>query len=92
MEIYQQAVHEIFDEPRRFLYRRRLEEMAYVLWKKGQENESRMAVAAAAGLQKESSMLSPHPFLLELVKRSIASLIEEEKEKKDKEPGLIIRP
>ena len=92
MEIHQQAVHELFDEPRRLLCRRRLEEMAYVLWKKGQENESRMSLAAAAGLEKESGILSPHPFLLELVKRSLASLIEEEKEKKDKEPGLIVRP
>jgi hypothetical protein len=92
MEIYQQAVHELFDGPRRLLCRRRLEEMAYVLWKKGQENESRMSLAAAAGMEKESGILSPHPFLLELVKRSLAALIEEEKEKKDKEPGLIVRP
>ncbi len=92
MEIHQQAVHELFDEPRRLLLRRRLEEMAYVFWKKGRENESRMSLAAASGLGKESGILSPHPFLLELVKRSLASFIEAEKEKKDKEPGLIVRP
>jgi len=92
MEIYRQVVHELFDEPRRFLYRRRLEEMAYVLWKKGQENDARISLAAALGLEKESGILSPHPFLLELVKRSLTLLWEGEREKKEEELSLIIRP
>jgi hypothetical protein len=92
MEIYQQAAHDLFDGPRRLLYRRRLEEMAYVLWKKGKENEAQVTLAAAAGMEKESGILAPHPFLLELVKRSLASLLEEEKEEKKGGPGLIIKP
>lgn len=92
MEIYRQAVHERFDGPRRLLYRRRLEEMAYVLWKKGRQKEARMSLAAAVGLANESGILSPHPFILELVKRSLLSLMEEEEKKKSEEPGLIIRP
>jgi hypothetical protein len=92
MEIYRQAVHELFDAPRRLLYRRRLEEMSYVLWKKGQPNEARMSLAAALGLANESGILSPHPFLLELVQRSLRSLMEEEEKKKSEEPALIIRP
>ena len=92
MEIYQQAVHDLFDGPRRLLYRRRFEEMAYILWKKGQENETRVALAAAAGMDKESGILAPHPFLIELVKRSLSSLLEEEKEEKGQEPGFIIKP
>jgi hypothetical protein len=92
MEIYRQAFHELFTGPRRLLYRRRLEEMAYVLWKKGLEKEARMSLAAAGDLEKESGILSPHPFGLELVKRSLLSIMEEEKEKKSEEPGLIIRP
>lgn len=92
IEIYQQAVHDLFDGPRRLLYRRRLEEMAYILWKKGQENETRVALAAAVGMEKESGILAPHPFLMELVKRSLSSLVEEEKEEKEQEPGLIIKP
>jgi hypothetical protein len=92
MEIYQQAAHDLFDGPRRLLYRRRLEEMAYVLWKKGKENEARVALAGAAAMERESGILAPHPFLLELVKRSITSLLEEEKEKKGEEPGFIIKP
>ena len=92
MEIYQQAVHDLFDGPRRLLYRRRLEEMAYILWKMKQENEARVALAAAAGMEKESGILTPHPFLMELVKRSLSSLLEEEKGKKEQEPGFIIKP
>jgi len=92
MEIYQQAVHDLFEGPRPLLYRRRLEEMAYILWKKGQENEARIALAAAAGMEKESGILAPHPFLLELVKRSLSSRLEQEKEKKEQEPGFIVKP
>ncbi len=92
MEIYRQAVHELFDGARRLLYRRRLEEMAYVLWKQGQENEARTSLVAALGLENESELLSPNPFLLELVKRSLSSLMEKEKEKQSEESGLIIRP
>jgi hypothetical protein len=92
MEIYQQAVHELFDGARRLLYRRRLEEMAYILWKKGQESEARVSVAAAAEMEKESGILAPHPFLMELVKRSLSSQLEQEKEKKEQEPGFIIKP
>ena len=92
MEIYRQAVHELFDGARRLLYRRRLEEMAYVLWKQGRENEARVSLSAALGLENESTLLSPNPFLLELVKRSLLSLMEKEKEKQSEESGLIVRP
>jgi len=91
-EIYLQAVHDLFDQGRRALYRRRLEEMAHILWKKGKENEARMSLAAAIAMNGESHLLSPHPFLLELVKRSFQIHVSEEKEKHEKEPELIIRP
>lgn len=92
-EIYRQAVQELFDSARRLFYRRRLEEMAYYLFKEEKENEARISLAAAFGLEKESGLLSPHPFLLELVKRSLEVMREEEEEKKKKEGSdLIIRP
>jgi hypothetical protein len=91
MDIYRQAVHELFTAPYRFLLQRRLEEMSYILWKKGKENEAKMSLAASFGLQEESKILSPHPFLLELVKRSLLLLLEEEKKEKE-ETGLIIKP
>ena len=92
MEIYRQAVQELFDGARRLLYRRRLEEMAYVLWRQGRENEARISLSAALGLENESALLSPNPFVLELVKRSLLALMEKEKEKQSEESGLIVRP
>lgn len=93
LDIYRQAVHELFDESKRMLYWRRLEEMAYYLWKAGQENEARMSLAAALALREKSRLLSPNPFLLELVKRSLSDLVqEEEDEKKRKEEELIVKP
>jgi hypothetical protein len=92
-DIYRQAVQEIFDESRRLLYRRRLEEMAYCLLKEGKETEAQMSLAAAVGLEKESGLLTPHPFLLEIVKRSLGALMErEEEEKRKKESELIVKP
>jgi hypothetical protein len=43
-------------------------------------------------MEKESGVLAPHPFLLELIKRSLNYLQEQEKEKKEQEPGFIIKP
>ncbi len=92
-DLYRQAVQELFDESRRHLYRRRLEEMAYCLLKEGKDPEARLSLTAAAGLEKESGLLTPHPFLLALVKRSLEALLAgEEKEKREKESELIIRP
>ena len=93
-EIYQKTVQELFDEKRRFQFRRRLEEMAYILWKKSDEAGAKIALAAALGLAEEDKFLSPHPFLLELVKRSVLFLKEEERQEEEKKKGggLIIQP
>ena len=91
-DIYRQAVEELFDKPRRALFRRRLEEMAYVLWKTGKQSEAQMALAAGLGMESEGGILSLHPFLLELVKRSLTAGLEEEAKKKEKESDLLIKP
>jgi hypothetical protein len=92
-DIYRQAVHDLFDEPKRLLYRRRLEEMAYCLLKEGKETEAQISLAAAVGLEKESGLLTPHPFLLELVKRSLEALSQKEaEEEKKRESALILKP
>jgi hypothetical protein len=69
-EIYRQAVRELFDPPRRTLYRRRLEENAYILWKKGLAPEARICLATALTLEEESGIISSSPFLLDWVERS----------------------
>ncbi len=93
MEVYRQAVEELFDPARRALIRRRLEEMAYILWETGKENESRIAVAASLAMEADGGILFLHPFLREMVKRSINARAErEEAEKKQKESELLIKP
>ncbi len=92
MEIYRQAVEELFDKTRRALFRRRLEEMAYVLWKTGKQNEAQMSLAAALGMESGGGIFFLHPFLLELVKRSLTARLEEEAKKKEKESDLLIKP
>lgn len=93
-EIYRQTVKELFDEKRRLLFRRRLEEMAYFLWKKGDEHSARISLAAGLALTTEDKFLSPHPFLIELVKRTVLAVQAENQQEKRKENtgGLIIKP
>lgn len=92
LDIYRQAAGELFDKPRRGLLRRRLEEMAYILWKTGQEKEAQTALAAAHGMESEGGVFYSHPFLLELVKRSLTALLQEEAEKRNKDADLLVRP
>ena len=93
MEIYRQAVSDLFDAGRRALLRRRLEEMAYVLWKAGKENDARTSLAAALRMETAEGILTPHPFLLELVKRSLGALLEQEAgEREKKAEELLIKP
>lgn len=92
-DIYTHAAQEIFNPRKRNLYRRRLEEMAYVLFKGGKEQEARVCLAAAIGLEKESGLLSPHPFLRELLKRSLQRLWDLEKSRaKKNNKSLLLKP
>jgi hypothetical protein len=90
--IYQKAMSEIFSGERRSLYQRRLEEMAYVLLKLGREEEARISLSVAIDLEGPLNLLQPNPFLLQLVIKSIFSLLAEVYEKKSKEPSLIVKP
>lgn len=91
-DIYRQTVEELFDEKRRALFRRRLEETATILWKKGDESGAKISAAAAAEMGNRDKFMAPHPFLLELVKRSILAAKEEEERERKKEGGLIVPP
>jgi hypothetical protein len=91
-EVYQNALMELFPEEGRLLYKRRLEEMAYVLLKRGQEEEARLSLSAAIDLGKPVNPFQPNPFLFQLVIKSIFGLLQEEKKEKEKEPSFIIKP
>ena len=90
--IYQKALTELFSGERKFLYQRRLEEMAYVLLKLGREEEAKISLSVAMDLQKPLNPIQPNPFLFQLVTKSIFSLLAEAYEKKVKEPSLIVKP
>jgi hypothetical protein len=90
--IYQKALSELFSGERRFLYQRRLEEMAYVLIKLGREEEAKISLAVAMDLEKPLNPIQPDPFLFQFVVKSIFSLLAEAYEKKSKEPSLIVKP
>ncbi|UCD71496.1 MAG: hypothetical protein JSW70_00485 [Syntrophobacterales bacterium] len=90
--IYQRALGELFPAERRLLYKRRLEEMAYILFKLGRSDEARCCLAAALDLEKEISSFRPNPFLLQLVITSIYRFMAEKHEKAEAKPSLIIRP
>lgn len=90
--IYQKALTELFSGERRFLYRRRLEEMAYVLLKLGKEEEAKISLSVAMDVEKPLNPIQPNPFLFQLVMKSIFSLLTEANEKKAKEVSLIVKP
>ncbi|MCJ7705265.1 MAG: hypothetical protein MUO28_06965 [Desulfobacterales bacterium] len=91
-EIYQRALSDLFTEERRSLYRRRMEEMAYYLFKSGKEDEAKVSLAVAIDLKKPPNLIQPNPFLFQLVVKSIFTLLKEAYEKKVKEPSFIMKP
>lgn len=91
-EIYLQAVSEIFSEENRRLYQHRLEETAYIFHQMGKEEEAKVSLSVAVDLEKPLNPIQPNPFLVQLVVQSISLLLEEAREKKEKEDSLIIKP
>ncbi|NWF93195.1 MAG: hypothetical protein HXY46_09775 [Syntrophaceae bacterium] len=90
--IYQKALSGIFTDERRLLYQRRLEEMAYIFFKLGKQEEARISLAVAIDLQKPLNPIQPNPFLLQLVVKSIFAFLKDAYERKAAEPSLIVRP
>ncbi len=90
--IYQKALMDLFSGQRKFLYQRRLEEMAYVLLKLGREEEAKISLSVAMDLEKPLNPIQPNPFLFQLVTKSIFSLLAVAYEKKSKEVSLIAKP
>ncbi|MBP1695685.1 MAG: hypothetical protein H6Q41_873 [Deltaproteobacteria bacterium] len=90
--IFEKALTDLFSGERRLLYQRRLEEMSYVLFRLGREEEAKISLAVAMDLEKPLHPIQPSPFLFQLVTKSIFSLLAEAKEKKSKEVSLIVKP
>lgn len=90
--IYNDAVEELFKGERRLLYKRRLEEMAYVLYKLGKEEGAKISLAASLALKDSDVPASHHPFLLGLMERSLSSALWEEEQREKENPPFIIKP
>ena len=92
--IYHDALKELFPEEQRLLWKRRLEETAYILLKKGQEKEARMAVSAALDLTTPFNPIEPNPFCWNLLLKSLYGLLETKQgeQEKERESSLIITP
>ncbi|MDY6855921.1 MAG: hypothetical protein SWO11_14680 [Thermodesulfobacteriota bacterium] len=90
--IQRDAIEELFDEKRCLLYKRRLEEMAYVLYKLGKEEDARTSLAAALTLNEKGILPCDHLFLLGLTEKSLSSAILEEEQKARENPSFIIKP
>jgi hypothetical protein len=92
--IYRDALQGLFSEEQRLLWKRRLEEMAYILWKQGKEREAQMAVAVAVDLKAPLSPISPNPFIWNLLLKSLSGLLrsEDSEQEKKKQSSLIIAP
>jgi hypothetical protein len=90
--IYQKALSELFSGERRLQYKRRLEEMAYLLFQLKKEEEARVSLAVAVDLEKPLNLIQPNPFLFQLVVKSIFSVLTEAYEKRAKELSLIVKP
>jgi hypothetical protein len=92
--IFRKALEELFPEDKRLLWKRRLEEMAYILLKTGKEKEAKITMNAAIDLKNPFSPIDPNPFIWNLLLKSIYILMEGDYEEKGKEEkaSLIVTP
>jgi hypothetical protein len=83
--IQKRTIGEIFAAEQCMRYRRRLEEMAYLLWQTKRPEEAKRALAAALALHGDGVDPAAHPFLRALFARSVemAEALEQE------DPGRV---
>jgi hypothetical protein len=74
------------------LYRRRLEETAYIFHQSGKGEEAKIALSVAMDVEKPLNPIRPNVFLLQMVIQSIFTLLSETHEKEKREPSLIVKP
>jgi hypothetical protein len=84
------AIGEIFNAEQRTRYRRRLEEMAYLLWHTARPEEAKRALAAALALHGDGVDPSEHPFLRALFARSVE--VAEAREHQDQSRVTVATP
>jgi len=91
-EIVKKTARLFFDDKNRFLFRRRLEETAYILWKTGKVEESQSAFAAAMAFTPEGTPSEHHPFAIKTVDENFKFIKEQAQKEKRSESGRIVLP
>jgi len=92
--IYHSALESIFPDEKKLIWKRRLEETAYILFKTGKDKEARQALSAAIDLRNPFSPIEPNPFIWNLLLKSFYSEVKEDSDEMDEEKksSLIIAP
>jgi hypothetical protein len=80
-----------FHDARRVLFKRRLEELAYLFYKQGAEEEARIALCAALSLASSELAPEKNPFCLRLINEGF-SYFESNTAVRDTKGGLIVDP
>jgi hypothetical protein len=92
--LYREALDGLFPEEQRLLWKRRLEETAYILWKEGKEQEASLAVCAALDLTTPFGPIDPNPFCWNLLLKSLYGLLETERGEweQEEQSSFIVTP
>ncbi len=88
--IFSEATRNIFNDRYRQVYKRRLEEMAYILFREGDADTAKLALMAALDLEGDGVPSEQHGFLRRLVTKSIHFYVEGERERQ--QDNLLIAP
>jgi hypothetical protein len=93
-DAYVTALHDLFPEDERLRWKRRLEDVAYVLRAVGRDHEARSALSAAVDLASPLKTLDPNPFIWNLLLKSMAAAMGPKATAEGSDPGnsLIITP
>ena len=77
-----------FDEKKAFLLKERLEETAYILQKTGRTEEAALTLSAALAIEKKSIPREEHPFLQEMIRKSVNLILDKGEEGSGSSSGL----
>lgn len=89
-KVFHDATDEIFDDATRALFKRRLEEMAYIVLKRHGETAAKQALTAALALAPDAPAPHHNPFAVALVERSVLAVAERNKQEEREEGRLYV--
>jgi hypothetical protein len=70
-QVKEDSIRQLYDEKQRNLMKRRLEEMAYLFWKLGEENLANICLRCALSFLERDSLLRVNAFLKALIEKSL---------------------